>query len=146
LIPYQVVDGKIINNKIVSRDENELALNKQNFKEHWEQCELINWCRSQPIRQMDRIFAIPNAGDRHPGYAAKMAQEGLTKGIPDLFLPVARGRYHGLFIEMKRRRGGTLSPEQKQKIADFSEEGYCCVVTKGYHQAIRSIVGYLMCQ
>jgi VRR-NUC domain len=144
LIPYQMVDGKIINNKFLSRDEDELALNKQNMPEHWEQCQLLNWLRSQPIKQLNRIFAIPNAGNRHPGYAAKMAQEGLTKGVPDLLLPVARGGYHGLFVEMKRRRGGKLSPEQKQKIADFSEEGYCCVVTKGYHQAIRSIVSYLI--
>ena len=31
---------------------------------------------------------------------------GVKKGVPDLSLPVPRGRYHGLYIEMKNDAGG----------------------------------------
>jgi VRR-NUC domain len=144
LIPYQFVNGKVINKSFVSRDENELALNKQNMFEHLEQVEVVKWCSSQPMRELRLIFAIPNAAKRSMGTALRMQREGLVSGVPDLLLPVARGQYHGLFIEMKRRRGGQISLEQKEKMDDLHTEGYCCVVTKGYHQAIRSIVAYLM--
>lgn len=144
MIPYQVVDGKIVNNKFISRDENELALNKVNMSEHQEQVEFVSWCDAQPIRELSMLFAIPNGARVSMGTAIKIKKEGLRSGIPDLMLPVAKGKYHGLFIEFKRRRGGVISPEQKEAIAKLTAEGYCCVVAKGYNQAIRSTVAYLM--
>ena len=46
--------------------------------------------------------------------AAKMKRQGMTKGIPDVCLPVARRGAHGLYIELKRKDGGKLSPEQRR--------------------------------
>jgi len=43
--------------------------------------------------------------------AQKLKKEGVKRGIPDIFLPCARGGSHGLFIEMKAR-DGKVSEEQ----------------------------------
>ena len=39
-----------------------------------------------------------------PGQASKAKRTGLVKGFPDINLPVPRGVFHGLFIELKRKK------------------------------------------
>jgi len=58
---------------------------------------------------------------------------GMVTGAPDLFMPVARGEYHGLFIEMKRKavKGkpkGVVSERQKQVIEHLESRKYLCQV------------------
>ena len=67
----------------------------------------------------------------------------MKPGIPDLFLPVARHGYHGLFIEMKRRKNGKLSEEQEKMLGNLREQGFCAWVCKGADSAIEVITGYL---
>ena len=45
--------------------------------------------------------------------AVKMKRTGYVKGFPDLFIYEPRGSFYGLAIEMKKEKGGTVSPEQK---------------------------------
>lgn len=80
-------------------------------------------------------FAIPNGGKRTMVQAVKMKRTGLVAGIPDLCIPVPRSPYHGLFIEMKRVHGGTVSENQKYWIARLKELGYQAVVCAGYDEA-----------
>jgi hypothetical protein len=75
--------------------------------------------------------------------AAKLKAEGLKVGVPDLCWPIARGGYHGLFIEMKRREGGVPSKEQKWWIDHLAEQGYLARVCYGSQQAIETIQKYL---
>jgi hypothetical protein len=82
-----------------------------------------------------RIFAIPNGGARHIAVAAKMKATGVSKGVPDLFVPEWK-----LWIEMKRIKGGTLSPEQKDWISYLESIGYACIVGKGCEDAKAQIV------
>jgi len=63
--------------------------------------------------------------------------------VPDLMLPVARQGYHGLFIEMKRRRGGRLSPEQREWRARLEAEGYRWVMCEGMDAGIAALREYL---
>ena len=74
--------------------------------EHEEQREVVMWFRRKyaPVR----IFAIPNGGLRSRATAARLKAEGVSPGVPDLFVP-----FHRLWIEMKRTKGGRLSTEQK---------------------------------
>ena len=45
---------------------------------------------------------------------AQMKAEGVKKGFPDIELSVPRRRFHGLYIELKRRESGRVSPEKAE--------------------------------
>lgn len=100
--------------------------------EHLEQVRLVSWFRK--TYPHTRIFAVPNGGARSGLQGAKLKAEGVSPGIPDLFVPA-----WGLWIEMKRSKGGTLSPEQKDWIAYLDDCGYQCIVGKGFEDARRQI-------
>lgn len=97
--------------------------------EHEEQVNFVRWFRLQFPRVL--IFAIPNGGDRHAAVAAKMRAEGVTPGVPDLFIPDWR-----LFLEMKRRKGGRVLPEQKRVMEHLEQAGYTCAVARGFDEAM----------
>lgn len=69
-----------------------------------EQATLFSWAEMQSGRrpELRLLFHIPNGGSRGKAEAARFKMEGVKPGVPDLFLPVPRGPWHGLFIELKR--------------------------------------------
>lgn len=73
--------------------------------EHEEQKNFVKWFRIQYPKV--KIFAIPNSAARSPELSSYLRAEGLTKGVPDLYIP----EWH-LWIEMKRIKGSVTSPEQ----------------------------------
>ena len=87
------------------------------------------------------IVHIPNEGKRSLSYAARMKRMGLRSGFPDLFVPLARGGYHGLFIEMKYGKNKTTK-EQKEWLERLSAEGYACAVCYNAAEAIKTIESY----
>lgn len=109
--------------------------------EHEEQKKVIEWCDKHPIAK--HIFSIPNGSHKSPAMAAKFKREGLRSGVPDLFLPVALGGFHGLFIEMKRRQGSKVSVEQFAWGKVLNEQQYCWMHCYGADDAIRVIESYL---
>lgn len=46
-------------------------------------------------------FAIPNGGKRNAREAARLKCQGVKAGVPDIFVPMGRKGFCGLFIEMK---------------------------------------------
>ena len=111
--------------------------------EHDEQVKVIQWCDAHPDRRVSRIYSHLN-GLRAPiGAVIKAKASGGRKGIPDLFLPIPCGQYHGLYIEMKRIKGGSLTPEQKDWIEFLSDSGYKAIACKGHESAIEVIKEYL---
>lgn len=74
-----------------------------------EQITLFSWAAVQAIPELALLYHIPNGGSRHKAEAARLRAEGVRSGVPDLCLPVPRGGCHGLYIELKRLRGGRLS-------------------------------------
>jgi len=111
--------------------------------EHIEQKAFIKYCHSIGGPWL-RFFAIPNGGDRHPAVGAKLKAEGVRTGVPDLFLPIPRGPYHGLFIEMKRRKGGKLSSNQAEEINMLKASGYAVYVPEGWEEAVEVTKDYLL--
>lgn len=111
--------------------------------EHLEQVTLVAWYRRTYKNEL--LVAIPNGGKRYIKTAMAMKQEGVSKGFPDLFLPVPNSQFHGLFIEMKRQRGGTLSKEQKAWLEYLNSAGYQALVCKGFLEAKEVIECYLNC-
>lgn len=87
------------------------------------------------------IVHIPNEGKRSLSYAARMKRMGLRSGFPDLLVPLARGGYHGLFIEMKYGKNKTTK-EQKEWLECLSAEGYACAVCYNAAEAIKTIESY----
>ena len=83
-----------------------------------------------------RIIAIPNGGQRSLSTAARLKAEGVSAGVPDLFIPAWR-----VWIEMKREKGGTVSADQKEWLVYLEECGYRCFVARGAEDAKRQIIG-----
>jgi hypothetical protein len=96
--------------------------------EHYEQAVLVAWFRIKYPHVL--IFAIPNGGARSPATAGRLKAEGVSSGVPDLFIPA-----WGLWVEMKRTKGGSLSAEQKDWIAYLESVRFCCIVGKGADDA-----------
>ena len=103
--------------------------------EHFEQREVVRWFRQ--TWPGVRIHAIPNGGARNKATAGRLKAEGVASGVPDLFVPAWR-----LWVEMKRTKGGSLSPEQKDWITYLQEVGYCAIVCKGAEDAKRQISAF----
>lgn len=120
-------------------------MNLQKRTEHVEQCHLFRWAELESIRlpELKTMFAIPNGGKRNKITAWKMKLEGVRAGIPDAMLPIPRGEHHGLFIEMKREKGGTTPEIQKQWHKALREHGYRVEVCKGFESAKNVILDYL---
>jgi hypothetical protein len=113
--------------------------------EHAEQAALIEWASlaRATIPELNNLFAIPNGGMRHPAVAAQLKAEGVKPGVPDLFLAHPSNGAPGLFIEMKRRVGGRLSPEQQAWRERLTMNGYRVRVCKGWEEAKVEIINYL---
>lgn len=111
--------------------------------EHEEQSAFFWWIAYQPAIR-DLTFAIPNGGDRNVLVGKKLKAEGVRRGVPDIFIAHPVGKYHGLFIEMKRRKGGTLSKEQRAWIERLTGQGYRVEVCNGYEEAVGAVQRYWM--
>ena len=78
-----------------------------------------------------------------PGLRKKSKEQGSKKGYPDIFLPVKNKGFSGLFIELKRIKGGSVSKEQKEFLKRLNDQGFKAVVCKGYKEAVSVIKNYL---
>jgi hypothetical protein len=103
--------------------------------EHVEQREFVSWFRK--THKGVRIFAVPNGGARNITTAARLKAEGVTSGVPDLFIPAWL-----MWIEMKRQKGGVVSPDQTDWIAYLRGVGHLVIVSKGAEDAKNQIMGF----
>jgi VRR-NUC domain len=111
--------------------------------EHEEQVLLIKWCWNHPDKRIRLIYSHLNGMRTTVGTAIKARDAGARRGIPDLFLPVATENYHGLYIELKRQKGGVVSPQQKEMMLLLAEQNYAVYVCKGAKEASEVITKYL---
>ena len=99
-------------------------------------------------------FHIPNGGKRNALEAKRLKAQGVKPGVPDICIPMARGGYHGLYIELKRpiqdgksgmgtRRCAPISQAQELIIQRLREEGYYAIVCYGADGAFEVIKKYL---
>lgn len=115
---------------------------KLKITEDDEQAALFQYASYQKEIEWTLLFAIPNGGYRKIKTGIQLKRTGLKPGIPDIFLPVGRGIYHGLFIEMKSERG-TVRREQREWHDALREQGYMVKVCRGCDQAVKVIQEYL---
>lgn len=110
-----------------------------------EQIMLFNWVNFQSGKYpaLEWLYHVPNGGKRSKAEAGRFKAEGVKAGVPDLCLPVPLHGYHGLYIEMKRRKGSTTSEEQKEWIAFLHSQGYYVKKCFGWEQAAEELLKYL---
>ena len=114
-------------------------------QEDFEQELVIRWTIGQidTWPELALLHHIPNGGKRGKAEAAKLKRMGVKPGVPDLHLPVARGGFNGLYVEMKRLDGGRVSSEQRVWLAALHAAGHCVAVCEGHEQAIAVLRDYL---
>jgi hypothetical protein len=119
--------------------------------EHDEQAVIFRWARLQEAvyPELRMLHAIPNGGKRDKAVAARLRDEGVKPGVPDICLPVPRGAYHALYIELKRRaikgiqRAGAPTDAQRAWQAELTIYGNKACICYGADEAIEAIKQYL---
>ena len=118
----------------------------KNPSENQHQMAVIKWSQQASIRQrwpeLKLLFHIPNERKCTPQQGRLLKLMGVKRGVPDLMLPVARGQYHGLYIEMKSL-SGKARQEQQWWLDELGAQGYLAIVCKGYMEAVNALKEYL---
>ena len=109
-----------------------------------EQMTLFSWAAMQSGKypELNLLYHVPNGGSRHKAEAGRLRAEGVKAGVPDLCLPVARGQYHGLYIEMKVGKN-TTSDSQEWWIEHLRKQGYKVAICYGWKEAAAEVTEYL---
>lgn len=128
---------------------------KRSTPEHDEQVALFFWAElnKNKVPELELLLAIPNGAyyGGHWSVANRMKEEGVKKGVPDIFLPVPMtylnegqvvGMKAGLWIEMKAGKNKT-SPDQDWWIGKLRDMGYRVEVCYSAEDAIKIIKEYL---
>lgn len=115
-----------------------------NHKESDEQISLFQWAKLVQAQypELELLHAIGNGGKRNVREAARMKREGVKAGVSDVFLPVAKGEHHGLYIEMKVK-GNKPSGPQEWWISKVTKQGYLAKICYGWIEAKEVIEWYL---
>lgn len=93
---------------------------------------------------LDLLFGSLMGIKLSPKLLNKAKKAGMKKGKPDINLPVARGGFTGLWIELKAP-GGKLRPrpDQDRICRRLSEEGNAVYLCGGSASTIRIIEAYM---
>lgn len=92
--------------------------------------------------ELKLLYHCPNGGSRNRIEAANLKRQGVKAGVPDLHLPVPKGIYAGLFIEMKYGNG-RLQETQKKWLQLVAEHKNFAVTCYGQELALEVIGEYL---
>lgn len=103
--------------------------------------EWANWNRSR-YPELELLFHVPNGGKRSAVEAARFKAMGVKAGVPDLILPVPRGGYAGLFIEMKYGKNKTTA-SQDWWLSQMIKQGYKATVCHSGIEATAVLENYL---
>jgi len=101
----------------------------------------IKWFRLQYPHYIYSLYAIPNGGKRSIVTAVNMKAEGQLQGVWDLHLCVPKGKYAGLYIEMKVGKND-LTDDQKL-FRDANKDNHMFVVCRTAEEFINAISSYL---
>lgn len=114
-------------------------------REAEEQIALFDWARlaSGTLQELKLLYHIPNGGSRNRLEAIHLKQQGVRSGVPDLCLPVPRGGYGALYIELKRQKGGHLEPKQREWLDALNAAGNLAVLCRGWMEAKATLEMYL---
>jgi hypothetical protein len=113
-------------------------MGKRNYPERQEQLKFIAWLKREGIKH----HASPNGERRSQATGSLLKAMGMSAGFPDVFIPIRRGHYGALFIEMKPIKGGKVQENQIEWLRYLREEGYCADIAYGFEEAKRLVSEY----
>lgn len=88
------------------------------------------------------VHAIPN-GTWSPSkrHAGRLKASGVLASMPDLHLPVMRGPFIGLYVELKAP-GKSMRPEQRALAMLLRDNGNCVITSRSVEHAVSVFTGY----
>jgi hypothetical protein len=104
--------------------------------EEQEQLALVQWLELHKIRYTH----VPNEGKHKVQYRAKQKRLGVKPGVPDILIfdrPPLYPENVGVAIELKRQKGGRVTPEQTAWLEHLKARGWAVAVCRGAMEAIR---------
>ena len=131
-------------------------LSSRKNEEEREQVKVFDWIRAKAKDYpcLDLAFHVPNGGSRNIVAATRLKRMGTKRGMPDICIPIASRKrydcewniyptyYHGLWIEMKSKKGN-LSKDQKAIRELLQIEGHLVYTCHDSESAIKIIKEYL---
>lgn len=110
-----------------------------------EQTALFRWAAYNRVKypELELMYHIANEGKRSAITGHNLKAQGMKPGVPDICLPVPNIKYTALYIELKRRKGGKVSEEQRGWITALNRVGCRAVVCHGWDEAREEIERYL---
>lgn len=116
------------------------------LSENQHQMMVMKWTQQPSIRQkwpeLKLLFHIPNERHCTPQQGKNLQRMGVKRGVPDMYLPVPRGKYHGLFVELKTSTGRP-SEEQKWWGTELLAQGYFWEICHTWESAVRVLDWYM---
>ena len=107
----------------------------------WAQTGIIVPSEENAATALAWLHAISNGGLRSKATGARLKAEGVRAGVADIFLPVARHGFFGLYIELKYK--SSLSLKQIEFRDFVVNEGYSYICAKSWREAAEFIEKYL---
>ena len=93
------------------------------------------WLRSHELL----FLHVPNEGRRSHAYGAKLKRLGMSKGAPDFIIFESGRGFHGIAIEMKRRKYYRHDPSQEVWRCDLIRNGWISEFAHGVDEAIELV-------
>ena len=116
------------------------------MSEYNSQVAIFEWARLYEMQYPDLWLlhgSIMGGTGISPAILNKLKKAGMKKGKPDINLPVGRGGYLGLWIELKRKGGPNPTQDQVDWLIRLSDAGHYCVCCKGSDAAISVLKAYI---
>lgn len=113
--------------------------------EDMEQVKVFQWAAYAEVRypELRWMYHCPNGGSRNAIEAAKLKQMGVKAGVSDICLPYPRGKYCGLFVEMKFGKN-KLTENQGEFLNEMAHAGHYVATCYDAEAAIEVIEKYLL--
>ena len=100
-------------------------------------------CNQNRMPELGYMHHVPNGGKRDKATAIALKRQGVKAGVPDICLPVAKGIYKGLYIELKAGEN-KLTTHQKRWLMFLQGQGYYTAVSYGWQPAAKLLETYLL--
>lgn len=117
---------------------------RREMQEHYTQKAIFDFARlyERHYPALQWMHSVPNGGKRTEREGIWMRDEGLTKGVSDIFIPFPTFGYHGFYVEVKSTTG-RLMKEQQEFLECMAARGYLTDVWRSFDQAQLTLMRYI---